>query len=194
MTESHKSLLLASSSPYRKALLERLGIPFETATPGVNESSLPKEVPEELSVRLATDKALACAKPGFVVIGSDQVAMLGDVQLHKPGSFQAARDQLLAMSGSSVRFFTALSVLDADTAALVTEVITTNVVMRDYSNAEVERYIAHDQPLDCAGAFKWEAMGIAMIERIDSSDPTALEGLPLIVLSKILRERSFLVP
>ena len=194
MSTPSKSLLLASSSPYRKALLNRLGLPFDTANPGVDESSLPIETPEQLSVRLAIAKAQACAKSGFIVIGSDQVAMLQDRQLHKPGSAEVAREQLAAMSGASVRFFTALSVLDTDAKLEITEIVCTTVTMRKYSMAEVERYIARDQPLDCAGAFKWEALGIAMIERIESPDPTALEGLPLIALSRILRDLGFPVP
>lgn len=169
-------------------------MPFDTANPAVDESSSSTETPEQLSMRLAIAKAKACAKSGFVVIGSDQVAMLGDRQLHKPGSTEVAREQLASMSGASVRFFTALSVLDTDAASEVTEVVSTTVRMRMYSMAEVERYIARDQPLDCAGAFKWEALGIAMIETIESPDPTALEGLPLIALSRILRNLGFLVP
>ena len=194
MSTPSKSLLLASSSPYRKALLNRLGLPFDTANPGVDESSFSTETPEQLSVRLAIAKAKACAKPGHIVIGSDQVAMLEDRQLHKPGTVGVAQEQLAAMSGASVRFFTALSVLDTDAKLEVTEIVCTTVTMRKYSMAEVERYIARDQPLDCAGAFKWEALGIAMIEKIESPDPTALEGLPLIALSRILRDLGFLVP
>ena len=194
MSTPSKSLLLASSSPYRKALLKRLGVPFETANPAVDESSVPTETPEQQSVRLAIAKAQACARPGLVVIGSDQVAMLDDRQLHKPGSDEIAQDQLASMSGASVQFFTALSVLDADATRKVTEVVPTTVRMRKYSMAEVERYVARDQPLDCAGSFKWEALGIAMIEKIESPDPTALEGLPLIALSRILRDLGFLVP
>jgi len=169
-------------------------MPFDTANPAVDESSFSSETPEQLSVRLAIAKAQACTRPGFVVIGSDQVAMLGARQLHKPGSAEVAREQLASMSGASVRFFTALSVLDVDATVEVTEVVPTSVRMRKYSMAEVERYIALDQPLGCAGAFKWEALGIAMIETIESPDPTALEGLPLIALSRILRDLGFLVP
>lgn len=194
MNQHVPELVLASSSIYRARLLQRLGIPFVQVTPNVDESSYPDETAFQLALRLAQQKAEACTAPGALVIGSDQVAVLAGERLNKPGTVDAACKQLMAMSGASVEFFTGVAVVDSETLKSVTTVVPTTVTMRRYSDAEVIRYVSRDEPLDCAGSFKWEALGIAMMESIDSTDPTALEGLPLIVLSDALRQFGLLVP
>lgn len=193
-------LILASTSVYRRALLERLGLPFATVRPEVDESPLPNESPQALAERLALAKAEAVlariesdGPADAWAIGSDQVAELGGDPLGKPGSHAAAVAQLRAMSGREVRFLTALCLAGPDGRRLQRLDITT-ARFRALADDEIERYVAHEQPLDCAGSFKSEGLGIALFERIDSRDPTALIGLPLIATAQLLREAGFVVP
>jgi septum formation protein len=186
-------LVLASSSAYRKELLSRLQLPFEVAVPDIDESPLPGETPSATALRLAREKAAAVAAklPGRIVIGSDQVATLDGEQIGKPGNHANALAQLQKMRGREVIFHTALCVWDgrgANAAAAQVEDIRTIVKFRDLPDAELDAYLRIEQPYDCAGSAKNEALGIAILERIDSSDPTALTGLPLIALTGMLRK------
>ncbi len=183
-------LVLASSSRYRGELLARLGLPFDTDVPGIDETPRAGEAPEALVARLAAAKARAVAgrHPGALVIGSDQVAVCGAEVLGKPGTEAAARDQLARLSGQSVTFLTGLCLLDTDRNAEQTVVEPTRVEFRMLSAAEIAHYVASDRPLDCAGAFKSEGLGIALFEAIEGRDPNALIGLPLIALCRMLRQ------
>lgn len=184
-------LILASSSRYRAALLERLGLPFTAASPDVDESRRPGERPDALVRRLSRAKAEAAAAGldgPALVIGSDQVAVLGDAVLGKPGTEARARAQLAALSGERVRFLTGLCLLSAPGGDAQETVVDTEVWFRRLERAEIADYVARERPLDCAGAFKSEALGIALFEAIRSDDPTALIGLPLIALCAMLRE------
>ena len=188
-------LLLASTSPYRRELLARLRLPFEAVRPDADETPRPGEAPEALARRLAADKAHSVARGAgdAGVIGSDQVAALGDEALGKPGDLPNARRQLRSMSGREVRFHTALCLAHGDGRAL--EALETTVVrFRALEDAEIERYLAAEQPFDCAGSFKSEGLGIALFESIESRDPTALVGLSLIDTARLLREAGFTVP
>jgi len=189
-------LILASTSPYRRQLLERLGLPFSVEGPGVEERHESRETPPQRAVRLAAAKAHAVGAryPDAVVIGSDQVACAGESVLDKPGDADHARAQLSQLSGSSAIFYTACSVLCASPAFSASHLDTTRVVFRPLSASEIERYVARERPFDCAGAFKSEALGVSLLERIDSVDPHSLIGLPLIWLASILRELGFAVP
>jgi septum formation protein len=182
-------LILASTSRYRRDLLSRLQLPFRGVAPGVDECPLPGESPRERAERLARAKACAVSArhPGAVVIGSDQVASLDGRPLGKPGGEAAAVAQLRAMSGREVSFFTAVA-LARDGQSLNAATDHTRVWFRDLADAEVRDYVVRDQPLDCAGAFRCEGLGIALFRRIRSDDPTALIGLPLIALAGLLRE------
>jgi len=186
-------LVLASSSAYRKELLSRLRLPFDVAVPDIDESPLPGETPSATALRLARDKAAAVAQrlPGCIVIGSDQVATLDELQIGKPGNHANALAQLQLMRGREVVFHTALCVWDgrqADPAAAAqVEDIQTVVTFRDLPDAELDAYLRIEQPYDCAGSAKNEGLGIAILERIASNDPTALTGLPLIALTGMLR-------
>jgi septum formation protein len=188
-------LLLASTSRYRRDLLARLRLPFEAVAPDVDESQQANETPESLACRLAEAKARAIARrmPGAVVIGSDQTASLAGRVLGKPGSRERACEQLAACSGMSVVFHTAVSVIDAD-GQLHGALDTTTVQFRALDRAEIERYIDAEQPFDCAGSFKAEGFGITLFERIDSQDPTALIGLPLIRTAALLRQAGYALP
>ncbi len=189
-------IILASTSAYRRALLERLGLPFAIARPEVDESPLPGESPQTLAERLAQAKAEAVldrSRDSAWVIGSDQVAELDGGPLGKPGSHAGAVAQLRSMSGREVRFLTALCIASADGRRLRALDVTT-VRFRALDDDEIERYVAREQPLDCAGSFKCEGLGIALFEAIDNRDPTALIGLPLIATAQLLREAGFVVP
>lgn len=190
-----KDLILASSSPYRRALLGRLGIPFECIAPGVDERPGPGEAPNAMPARLAREKAVAVAarRPGAVVVGSDQVALRGETLLGKPGTVAGCIDQLRASAGREVVFLTAVHVVDGDGWA-ESHVDRTVVRFRSLTDEEIARYVAADQPLDCAGGFKAESLGIALFESIESVDPTALTGLPLIWLCGALRRAGIPVP
>lgn len=188
-------LILASTSVYRQALLERLGLPFATARPDVDESPRPGEAPQTLAVRLARAKAEAIAAtvgPAWV-IGSDQVAELDGRALGKPGTTGNAIAQLRSMSGREVRFLTALCLAGPDGRRLEALDITT-VRFRTLSGDEIARYVERERPLDCAGSFKCEGLGIALFEAIENRDPTALIGLPMIATARLLREAGFAVP
>ena len=190
LTESGHAprLRLASSSPYRRELLSRLRIPFDVVAPEVDETPYPGEMPEQLSTRLALAKALAVATPGTWTIGSDQVATLDGSPIGKPGHHEAARAQLLAASGRTLRFHTALALVDPDQGRRRVERIDTVVRFRTLTLAEIDTYLHAEQPYDYAGAAKCEGLGIALLDAIEGDDPTALIGLPLIRLSGWLRE------
>lgn len=188
-------LLLASTSRYRAELLGRLRLPFDTADPLTDETALPGERPAALASRLAAAKAAAVAvrHPGAWVIGSDQVAELDGQPLGKPGQRASAIDQLSAMSGRAVRFHTGVCLQHNDGRRLQAVDIT-RVRFRVLAADEITRYLDADQPFDCAGSFKCEGLGISLFEAIDSCDPTALVGLPLIATARLLREAGFAVP
>ena len=181
-------LILASSSPYRRELLERLRIPFQVRVPAVDETRIPGESPVDMAARLARLKARAVSAkaPQSIVIGSDQVADLDGAALGKPGHFDAALDQLMQMRGRAVIFHTAICVSEAEAGREVWDSVPTVVRLRDFSEAQARRYLEIDKPFDCAGSAKIESLGIALVERVESTDPTALIGLPLIALSRIL--------
>lgn len=189
-------LILASTSIYRRQLLERLQIPFTVHSPGVDESILPNEDAITLVHRLAKLKAEAAALryPGSVVIGSDQVAVRGNAILGKPGSAESAISQLKAASGAQIMFQTAAHIIVPQHQRHEAHVDTTIVKFRTLTDDEVTRYVEVEKPMDCAGSFKAEALGISLFERIDSSDPTALTGLPLIWLAGALRRAGFQLP
>lgn len=188
-------LILASTSIYRRELLARLRLPFDVARPEVDESPRRGESPTALAERLAIAKAAAIAgrEPQATVIGSDQVAELDGSPLGKPGSRDGAVAQLGAMSGREIRFRTAICVQRASEAPRVA-LDTTTVRFRTLSLAEIERYVDAEQPFDCAGSFKSEGLGIALFDAIESSDPTALIGLPLIATARLLRAAGFILP
>jgi septum formation protein len=195
--QSHKrKLILASSSPYRKLLLERLGIPFLTASPNADETPQKGEPAEQLVTRLAKAKAkaLAAGAPSSVVIGSDQLAVGPGGIAGKPGTPGNAIAQLQAFSGHSVQFLTAVCVMCRETGLCHEETVVTEVLFRRLSESEIRRYIERDKPLDCAGSFKSEATGISLLQSMISSDPTAIVGLPLITLSEGLRRAGYPVP
>jgi septum formation protein len=187
-------LILASGSRYRQELLSRLRLPFEAMTPNVDETPLRGEMPEATALRLARQKAAAVASlaPGALVIGSDQVATLDGVQIGKPGSHDRALEQLQKMRGRRVVFHTALCLWDSrehDAAlAMQLENVRTCVTFRNLPDHELDAYLRIEQPYDCAGSAKNEGLGIAIIEKIESADPTALTGLPLIALTGMLRQ------
>ncbi len=183
-------LLLASSSPYRRELLERLGLPFETASPDIDESPCPDETPEALALRLATSKARALADrfPGHWIIGSDQVACLPDGSLlAKPGDHSQAIDQLQRSSGHSVRFLTGLALLDPRGERMQQHCEPFAVRFRSLSTEEIDAYLRREQPYDCAGSFRMEGLGITLFEAMEGRDPNSLIGLPLIALIDMLR-------
>lgn len=183
-------LILASTSRYRRELLERLRLPFDVVAPQVDESPLPGEAPAALSERLARAKALSVAArhPEAVVIGSDQVADLAGAPIGKPGSHERAVEQLRAMRGRAVVFHTAVTVLRLDSGYERSVRVPVTVRVRTLRDAEIEHYLRTEQPYDCAGSAKAETLGIALLEAIESDDPTALVGLPLIRTSAMLRE------
>ncbi len=182
-------LVLASTSPYRKALLQRLGLRFQAAAPNVDESPLPGETAQQTSRRLSVEKARAVAAghPDALIIGSDQVALLGDQQLGKPLTHDNAARQLRAMRGQCVTFYTALTLLNARTGVMHTAVAENRVYLRPYTDEEIESYLRKEQPYDCAGSAKSEGLGIILISRIEGDDPNALVGLPLIELVTMLK-------
>ncbi|NQW92663.1 MAG: septum formation inhibitor Maf [Polaromonas sp.] len=177
-----RQLILGSTSRYRRELLERLHIPFQVAAPDVDETPLPGETPRALAERLAVAKAKAVASqyPQAVVIGSDQVADLNGQSLGKPGTHEKAKAQLRLMRGQTVIFQTAVAVLCLDTGFEQCSLAAVRVKFRDLTDSEIENYLRIEQPYDCAGSAKSEGLGIALLASIDSDDPTALIGLPLI--------------
>ena len=188
-------LILASTSRYRRELLQRFGLAFECVSPGVDETASPGETPAAQAERLAQAKAAAVAQrhPQSVVIGSDQVAELDGIALGKPLTHERALAQLRACSGREVLFHTAVSVTTPG-ASSQQFCDLTRVRFRALDDAEIERYLVAEQPYDCAGSFKSEGLGAALFDAIDSRDPTALIGLPLIELAKALRRGGFRLP
>jgi septum formation protein len=185
---SPRRLILASTSRYRRELLSRLGLPFETKAPDAPELAIEGEPPAVMAARLALAKARSIDTPNALVIGSDQVASLDGRLLRKPGDHASALRQLEACQGRTVIFDTAVAVIDTRTGATLEHVDRTGVRFASLETAALDRYVQREQPLDCAGSFKSEGLGVALFERIDSSDPTALIGLPLIWLARALRE------
>jgi len=192
-----RRLILGSSSVYRRQLLERLGIPFEVISPDIDESAHAGEHPAALARRLAREKAQAIAhglvsgERNALVIGSDQVAVLGDQRYGKPGNHAKAVQQLQALSGQVVVFETALCLFDVASGRTFEELVSTEVEFRELSLAEIEAYLAKEPAYDCAGSAKSEGLGIALLDRLSGDDPTALIGLPLIALCRLLRQAGF---
>lgn len=182
-------VVLGSTSPYRRELLSRLNLPFEVATPDVDETALPGESPAALARRLALAKARAVAAryPEAAVIGSDQVADLDGQALGKPGSHERAVAQLRLMRGRTVIFHTALAVVCAARGFEQADLAPVRVTFRNYGDDEIEAYLQAEQPYDCAGSARSEGLGIALLESIESDDPSALVGLPLIRTARLLR-------
>lgn len=183
-----RRLVLGSTSPYRRDLLARLRVPFEVAAPDVDETPHPHETPQQLACRLAMTKArtVAARFPAHVVIGSDQVADLAGQPLGKPGNHERAVAQLRQMRGQTVVFQTAVAVVCKNSGFAQMDLAQVRVLFRDLSDAEIEAYLLAETPYDCAGSAKSEGLGIALLERIDSDDPTALVGLPLIRTCRML--------
>jgi septum formation protein len=190
------SLVLGSTSRYRAELLRRLGLNFETRAPGTEERVITGETPPRRAMRLAIAKAVdaGAGVRDALVIGSDQVAELDGALLEKPGTADRAHAQLDACSGRIVHFHTALCVLDTRNGQRHTHLDLTQVHFRSLNTTEISRYIEREQPLDCAGSFKCEGLGIGLFDRIENSDPTALIGLPLIALARLLREAGLDIP
>jgi septum formation protein len=188
-TNKNRAVILGSTSVYRRELLSRLRIPFDVQAPDVDETALSNESPLQLAQRLALAKAHAVAQkfPESVVIGSDQVADLDGLALGKPGNFERATVQLQQMRGKTVVFHTAVAVVCHATGFVAQDCASVNVVFRDLSDAEITAYLLAETPYDCAGSAKSEGLGIALLSSIDSDDPTALVGLPLIRTCNMLR-------
>ena len=188
-------LVLASTSPYRRELLARLGLDFDTLAPEVDETLTAGESPEQAVARLAATKARVGAEqaPAAIIVASDQLASLNGQALGKPGSFEAATDQLTAMAGQEILYCTAL-VVQAPDGTVANHTDLSRVHLRKLSPQEIERYLTVERPFDCAGALKLERLGIGLCERIETSDPTALIGLPLIAAARLLREQGFAIP
>ena len=184
----NQKLVLGSSSSYRYELLLRLQLPFEVFSPNIDESALIGEVPEATASRLAEEKARAVAAiyPNALIIGADQVAALGSIQLGKPLNYENATKQLYSMRGKEVIFHTALSLLNSSSGRIQSKLISSLVKFRELSDQQVSNYLAKEQPYHCTGSAKYEGLGIALIERMESDDPNALIGLPLIALVEML--------
>lgn len=189
-------LALASSSPYRRMLLERLGIPFKYAAPDVDETPSSGETPEQLTLRLALEKARALAGrfTDHLIIGSDQVLLLDGQAVSKPGSHAAARDQLRRCSGRTVQFTTSLCLLNSRTGKHQLTSEPFQVSFRELDDESIERYLQREQPYDCAGSFKAEGMGISLFSALRGDDPNSLIGLPLIKLCEMLRQEGLQLP
>jgi MAF protein len=191
-----RPLILASSSSYRRELLARLRLPFACVSPDIDETPRPGETPRDLVLRLAVEKARAVARKhgGALVIGSDQAAVLGDSILGKPLTRERAIVQLSAMSGRSVEFLTGLCLLNAQSGQQQVDCVTYTVHFAELARETIERYVDLEQPFNCAGSFKSEALGICLVSRFEGGDPTALIGLPLIRLTEMLRFLGVQVP
>lgn len=189
-------LILASGSPYRRELLARLGLPFKWAAPDVDETPAHDESAAELTLRLALAKAqaLAPAWPEHLIIGSDQVLLLDGAPVSKPGNHPAAAQQLRRCSGKTLRFSTALCLLNTRTGAHQIAVEPFDVVFRELSDEQIERYLQREQPYDCAGSFKMEGLGITLFHALHGEDPNSLIGLPLIRLCDMLMQEGFSLP
>jgi len=184
-------LILASSSRYRRELLERLAVPFTVISPDIDETPIDGETPEATAIRLSIAKARAVKADDALVIGSDQVATCDGRQIGKPGTHEAARAQLRSMSGKNVEFHSALCLYDTRSDLIQSVDVITRVQFRDLSDDEIESYLRAEQPYDVAGSAKSEGLGIILVDAIHSDDPTALVGLPLIALSNMLRVAGF---
>ncbi|HWH49840.1 MAG TPA: Maf family nucleotide pyrophosphatase [Burkholderiales bacterium] len=195
-TNSDLQLILASTSHYRKNLLSRLGVPFETAAPDVDESPLQNEAPAETASRLALAKAQAVRArfPDALIIGSDQVAVCNGMRLDKPLTHAVAVQQLRQISGKAVTYHSAVALLNAQSGRMQSRLVPTEVRFRRLGQAEIERYLRREPAYDCAGSAKAEGLGISLAESIESDDPTALIGLPLIALSQMLRTEQLAIP
>ncbi|MFC1777071.1 Maf family protein [Pseudomonadota bacterium] len=191
-----EKLILASSSKYRRKLLQRFGIPFGCQSPEIDETVLPGESPAELVARLATRKATVVSKkkPRAIVIGSDQIAVFNGRIIGKPGNYEAALEQLAGFSGQVVEFLTTVSVQSHQIQFSEQHTDSTKVRFRTLQRDEIERYLQKEKPFDCAGAFKAESLGIALFDSIISEDPTALVGLPLIRTAAMLRRAGLKLP
>ncbi|HYQ73065.1 MAG TPA: Maf family nucleotide pyrophosphatase [Gammaproteobacteria bacterium] len=188
-------LVLASTSPFRRELLRRLGIPFTTAAPDIDESSLHGEPPDILVRRLSEGKARAVgSNHAGLIIGSDQIATTGEIILGKPGSHERAVEQLQLLAGKTVTFHTGLCLLDTVKDTVQIDVIPFRVEFRQLGTAQIERYLRREQPYNCAGSFKSEALGITLFRRMRGDDPTALIGLPLIRLTDMLAVAGISLP
>jgi septum formation protein len=181
-----RRLVLASTSRYRRELLGRLGLPFEVLSPEADEAPLPGESAPDLALRLAVLKARSVRAEHALVIGSDQAATLEGRLIGKPGGHEAAVRQLRELSGKSADFHTAVALLDTTTNALDSRIVACRVTFRILDDSRIEAYLRREQPYDCAGSAKAEGLGIALIARIDTEDPTSLIGLPLIALTELL--------
>lgn len=183
-----RQLVLASTSAYRRMLLARLGLAFEVASPGVDEQILPGETPTETALRLSVLKAQAAQArfPGALIIGSDQVAAMGTERFEKPGDYDNALRQLRALSGKECDFITAVTLFDARTRQAQSRVVPCRVRFRTLDDGRIRSYLSKEQPYDCAASAKAEALGIALIERMQTDDPTSIIGLPLIALTEML--------
>jgi septum formation protein len=189
-------LILASTSRFRRELLERLKVPFDAVAPGIDEDHLPSELPQTRAVRLALAKARAIAvrRPEAVVIGSDQVATCNGTVLDKPGTAEGCRRQLALQSGQVTAFYTAVAIVCIDRHYTEEFMDVTEVQFRALDALEIERYVALDEPLQCAGSFRSESLGVALFEHLRSADPSGLVGLPLIRLARSLRTLGYLLP
>ena len=189
-------LVLASTSVYRRQLLSRLGLPFSIVAPGVNEAPTPHHTPLERAQNLALAKASAVAEaqPGATVIGSDQVAVCKGELLEKPGGPERCREQLRWLSAAAATFHTGVAVVQAERGQTLQFLDTTTVYFRALSEAEIDRYVAAEQPFDCAGGFRAEGLGISLFARVVTEDPTGLIGLPLIAVCRALRQLGFELP
>lgn len=189
-------LVLASTSAYRRELLDRFGLPFEIARPDIDESPLPDEPPRSTAERLAAGKAKAVAGQfnDALIIGSDQVASMGSQRFGKPGTVERAVAQLRAMSGHTVIFDTALALLNTRSGRIQVDSVPTEVRFRTLSDDEIVRYVERERPLDCAGSAKSEGLGITLLDALSGDDPNALIGLPLIALARMLRNEGLALP
>lgn len=184
------TLILASTSPFRRAILEKLGLEFDIASPETDETPLANETPQQLVERLAIAKAKAVAdqQPEGLVIGSDQVAVINGVIIGKPGDHATATKQLKAASGKRITFYTGLALINAATGNMQSEVVPFHVIFRQLSDSQIENYLRKEQPYNCAGSFKSEALGICLFEKLEGDDPNTLMGLPLIHLVRMLEK------
>ncbi|HQR57706.1 MAG TPA: Maf family nucleotide pyrophosphatase [Azonexus sp.] len=191
-----QTLILASTSPYRRELLHRLGLPFAVASPQTDESRLPGESPEAMALRLSEAKAraVAVAHPDALIIGSDQVATVDGLIYGKPGSHERAVDQLRVLSGKTVNFYTGLCLYNTRTGVVEVCGVPTLVTFRNLTDEEIERYLRREPAYDCAGSARSEGLGIGLLSRIAGDDPNALVGLPLIALCALLRRQGVAVP
>ena len=190
MKDTTTKLVLGSTSPFRKEILNKLGLPFETAAPDIDESPLDNETPAQLVLRLAEQKARAVsdAYPKNLIIGSDQVAVIDSEILGKPHTHERAVEQLTNASGKTVRFYTGLCLYNSATDVAQSEVVPFDVVFRKLNTSQIENYLQKEKPYKCAGSFKSEALGITLFEKLLGDDPNTLIGLPLIRLVAMLEK------